>query len=186
VKPTLAAWLRRTPQPVAVLVDSQRRVEVPSSPRKWAELEATLLALEPETVACLSADGTTLRAMTLESAATSAEASPVRSDLVLLSRLLADAHERGAASTREAYGTIFSENTKLIGMLAQRLTAMEVQWQRAMQAQGRMLVESAAVQAEAIVAQAEQSANAGEDALFAPLMQGLMAAPPAGKKKASA
>jgi hypothetical protein len=60
----LTNWLRKTPQPVAVLADD-KRIEVGKNVRAYRDLVATIKSLEPSKVTCLDASGNILRSTVL-------------------------------------------------------------------------------------------------------------------------
>jgi hypothetical protein len=139
----LRSWLRRSPHPIAIAVDG-RRVPVPVGARRWAELEATIEAMGGSRLEALGQDGEVLRATELDAGELvdvderSDASSRGASDLATFAALLSKAYEQGATATKSSYELAFSENTKLVGLLAQRLTALEVAWQKAMTQQASM------------------------------------------------
>jgi hypothetical protein len=168
----LRTWLRRLPHPVAVMADDAR-VPVPTTPRRWAELEETLTALGPARLVALDAKGATLRAVTLDESADDAAApaapesrSPLTNDLQVMSRLLADAYRTGAETAMAAMRGSIEENTKLVKLLADRLGSIEMAWQRSLQTHAKMSID---------LAEARSSSN-GDDATLASLLPHLMGA----------
>lgn len=165
----LRSWLRRAPHPVAVLADDQR-VLVPDTPRKWSELEETIAALAPAKLVALDGQGNPLRAVVLGDDDHAPEAdkatskSPLTSDLQVLSKLLADAYRTGAETAMAAMRGSIEENTKLVKLLADRLSAIEVAWQRSLTTHAKMVVDLAEARAQ----------PGGEDGLMASLLPALM------------
>lgn len=98
----LSRWLRKIPQPVAILADD-RRVEVLRNPRGWKELQATIESLEPSKLTALDAQGSVLRSIVLdagdedERAAPSTATSPEMADLQLFARLLSEAYDKASS-----------------------------------------------------------------------------------------
>lgn len=94
----LSNWLRKTPQPAAVLADD-KRIEMPKNARAIRDLTQTIKALEPSKVTCLDASGNIIRSIVLDAAddekQASANASPDMSDLQMFARLLAEGYEHG-------------------------------------------------------------------------------------------
>lgn len=93
----LAHWLRKAPQPVALLADAQR-IEVPKSARAWRDLVATIASLEPTKLTALDGQGNVLRSIVLESDDATAQpsaASNEMSDLQLFAKLLAEGYQHG-------------------------------------------------------------------------------------------
>lgn len=89
-------WLRKTPQPVAVLADD-KRIEVGKNTRAFRDLTQTIKAMEPSKLTCLDANGSVIRSIMLETEADEerAPATPEQSDLQLFARLLAEGYEHG-------------------------------------------------------------------------------------------
>lgn len=169
----LRRWLRRDPRPHAIRCDGAQVVPVPTVGQVWAQLEETLTALAPSKLEALDSAGAVLRAVVLEtddapSSATSSSPSSSGTELATIARIIADAHDAGARRHAEAYGLAFSENTKLVGLLAQRLAGLETAWQKAM-------AQVAQAQADAAAA-----ASSGDDATSAitAMLGGMMQAPP--------
>ena len=93
----LSHWLRKAPQPVALLADAQR-IEVPKSARAWRDLVATIESLEPTKLTALDGQGNVLRSIVLESDDATAQpsaASNEMSDLQLFAKLLAEGYQHG-------------------------------------------------------------------------------------------
>lgn len=91
----LTYWLRKTPQPVAIMAD-EKRIEVPKNARAWKDLTATIKALDPSKLTCLDGQGNVIRSHILESEDDKASsASPEMSDLQLFAKLLAEGYEKG-------------------------------------------------------------------------------------------
>jgi hypothetical protein len=118
----LNSWLRKTPQPVAVLVDDKQRVEVPKNGRSWRDLTNTISAMGATKLACLDAQGGVLRATVIED---SEEEGPVKSqdmtDLQFFGKLLAEAHESGGKKSEPLLNTAM----QFIDRQAQRLVKAE-------------------------------------------------------------
>lgn len=88
-------WLRKKPQPAAILVDD-RRIEVAKNARVWNELTQTIKAMEASKVTCLDAQGNVIRSVNLESDdGEKTAASPEMSDLQMFAKLLAEGYEHG-------------------------------------------------------------------------------------------
>jgi hypothetical protein len=98
----LTYWLRKTPQPVAILADD-KRIEVPRNGRAWRDLTATIKAMEPSKLTCLDGSGNVIRSIVLESEEEKADAvpaSPEMSDLQLFAKLLAEGYEKGMTANQ--------------------------------------------------------------------------------------
>ncbi len=95
----LTYWLRKTPQPKAILADD-RRIEVPSNGRAWRDLTQTIRAMDPSKLTCLDGSGNVIRSITLESDDDKSPASPEMSDLQLFAKLLAEGYEKGMTATQ--------------------------------------------------------------------------------------
>lgn len=177
----LRAWLRRQPQPTAVLADDTR-VEVPETPRKWAELEETITTLAPSRLVCLDAKGHTLRAVQLsdENETPAAKpATPMQSDLQAFGKLLADAYKTGAETATSALSASTQANTQLVQLVVTRLNALELAWQKALNTNAKLMGELGQAAASAA------NGDAGDLALLAqlaPLFGGGAPAPSNGAK----
>lgn len=94
----LTYWLRKSPQPKAILADD-KRIEVPNNGRAWKDLTQTIKAMEPSKLTCLDGSGNVIRSIVLEGEPTAA-ASPEMSDLQLFAKLLAEGYEKGMTATQ--------------------------------------------------------------------------------------
>lgn len=94
-------WLRKTPQPTAVLADD-KRIEVGRNGRAWRDLTATIKAMEPSKLTALDAQGNILRSIVLESEEEDkpAVASAEMSDLQTFARLIAEAYDKGTTANQ--------------------------------------------------------------------------------------
>lgn len=174
----LVKWLKKMPQPVALLCD-QQRVEVPRTHSPWREVAQTVLAIGPSKVTAIAADGSVLRAQSLDSdedeGGSRADMPQALPDLQVFARLISDAYTSGANAQKDAYKSIFEENTKLVKLLADRLGALEVAWQRSMQSTAQLMQKVAEANARALEAEAGGSGEREDDPLAA-LASGFLAA----------
>ena len=187
---TLRAWLRRHPQPKAVLADAQR-IEVNTAAARWLpQLEQTIRSLEPTRVTCLDGSGAVLRAMTLPDASpgndddascvSAPETTPSDTPLVTFARLLSDAYERSGKAQQPMLDSAMS----FIERLTKRLTDTENELDRMRRAYARLLEETAQERADAIEASVTEQANGDGGTLVQALVAGALsagagAAPPA-------
>lgn len=131
----LRSWLRREPQPVRVIADT-RTIQVPAGPRKWAELEETIVSIGATKVEAIGADGSLLRVVNLETEESSSGGGAIGrgtsglSEMAQLATIIAEASDRAAQRHADAYRLAFEENTKLVGLLAERLGSLESSWMR--------------------------------------------------------
>lgn len=98
----LTYWLRKTPQPVAILADD-KRIEVPRNGRAWRDLTATIKAMEPDKLTCLDGNGNVIRSIVLENEnekEIAGTTSPEMSDLQLFARLLSEGYEKGMTANQ--------------------------------------------------------------------------------------
>jgi hypothetical protein len=123
----LTYWLRKTPQPTAILAD-EKRIEVPRNGRAWRDLTATIKALEPSKLTCLDGQGQVIRSVVLESEEDkdSGNASPEMSDLQLFAKLLAEGYEHG----RKANQPIIDSAMAFVERQGQRLAKAETEIER--------------------------------------------------------
>jgi len=143
----IRSWLRRDPQPTTIRVqsatDGTKTLALVDGGRKWSDAERNVLALDPVRIEALNKDGEVLRAHDFGSAGADEKEERDESltlsgevgenkQLVLMARLLHEAHESGSArheaawaSTRQAYEVAFTKFYEMVVMLVQRLTSAE-------------------------------------------------------------
>lgn len=162
---SLRAWLRRSPQPTAVLADDRRVEVVRSNPRCWTELAETLETISPSKISCIDGAGKVLRAKAFESSdgETPSQTAEPESELATFAKLLAQAYNNGATAQATAYASIFEENTKLVRLLADRLGALEQAWQRSLNTHARLVTELAEA----------QSQDNGDDSILGAIAAGI-------------
>lgn len=91
----LSHWLRKAPQPVALLADAHR-IEVPKSSRAWRDLVATIESLEPTKLTALDGQGNVLRSIVLETEeAQPSAASDDMTTLQMFAKLIAEGYQHG-------------------------------------------------------------------------------------------
>jgi hypothetical protein len=154
----IKSWLKRAPVPATVRVDDTV-VPVPEGSRRWSELEQTIATLSPRKLVALDSDGNTLRAVDLEVAEEEAEeevatAGKGGSEMVQLARLLLEASDAGARRHAQAYETSFSHLVRLVEVMSERLTAVEVAWQQTLANQAELLANTTPGGEEELAAQA--------------------------------
>lgn len=165
----LTYWLRKTPQPVAVLADD-KRIEVPKNARAWRDLTATIKSLEPQKLTCLDAQGNIIRSVVLEAEGEEekAPASPEMSDLQLFAKLLAEAYDKASSKMQPVVDSAMA----FVERGGQRLAKAETENDRL-----RSIIHKQHLQ---IAQLSGQSAPSGEgsvlDALVAGVIQGQVAA----------
>lgn len=170
---SLRRWLRRSPQPAKLRADG-RDVALATGANIWARTEETIAAMNPARLEALDSNGMVLRVMTLDGAEEEKEEEGAKktteSELVLLARIISDAHDKGASRHEEAYRIAFGEFSRLVQILAARLSGLESAWQKAMQ-------QTAQAQADALIAQSQDGGGdpAGA-AVIAMLAQATMGA----------
>lgn len=119
-------WLRKTPQPVAILAD-EKRIEVPKNARAWRDLTETLKALDPSKLTCLDGQGNVIRSVNLESDdADKTPASPEMSDLQVFAKLLAEGYEKGMKANQP----IVDSALQFVERQSQRLMKAESEIER--------------------------------------------------------
>ena len=146
----IRSWLRRNPQPTTVRCD-ERVVQVPpEGARKWADLEATILTLNPTQLVALDASGNVLRACELAGDgevdaldAVDQKMSEREREVTTIARIIADSSDRAAQRHAAAYEASFTHMVNLVSIIAARLTGMENAWQQAMQAAAEARAEAA-------------------------------------------
>jgi hypothetical protein len=114
-------WLRKTPQPVAVLADD-KRIDVPRNGRAWRDLTATIASLEPSRLTALNKDGDVIRSVVLETEDDSkAPASAEMTDLQLFAKLLAEAYDKGSKANQP----VIDQAMNFVDRQGQRLAKAE-------------------------------------------------------------
>lgn len=124
----LTNWLRKTPQPVAVMADD-KRIEVPKNVRAYRDLTQTIKAMEPSKLTCLDANGNVIRSIALEESSDDQKptnASAEMSDLQLFAKLLAEGYEHG----RKANQPIIDSAMQFVERQSQRLAKAESEIER--------------------------------------------------------
>lgn len=157
----LRSWLRREPQPVRVIADT-RTIQVPAGPRKWAELEETILSIGATKVEAVGADGSLLRVVNLETEESSSGGPAIGrsasglSEMAQMAQIIAEASDRAAQRHADAYRLAFEENTKLVGLLAERLGSLESSWMRTLDqlAEARQQTQESGGEVQALIAAA--------------------------------
>lgn len=89
----LNGWLRKSPQPVSVVVDD-KTVTVPKTGRVWRELTDTIAGMNPTKITLLDGQGQVLRVKVIEGDAVegSEDKGEVAGDLQVLAKLLTNAY----------------------------------------------------------------------------------------------
>lgn len=124
----LTNWLRKTPQPVAVMADD-KRIEVPKNVRAYRDLTQTIKAMEPSKLTCLDANGNVIRSIVLDEPSDDqkpSNASAEMSDLQLFAKLLAEGYEHG----RKANQPIIDSAMQFVERQSQRLAKAESEIER--------------------------------------------------------
>jgi hypothetical protein len=92
----LNRWLRKTPQPVAVMADD-KRVEVPKHGRGWRDLTQTIEAMEPNKLTAVDGQGNVIRSINMETDEKGdASVNPEMSDVQLFAKLISEAYDKGS------------------------------------------------------------------------------------------
>lgn len=129
---TLNSWLRKVPQPVAVLVEDadgrEQRVEVGKGARLWAELTKTVEALQPAKLSCLDAKGSIIRSINVEveGAASEDTKTKIKSQLGEFAALIAGAYDKATANVQP----LLNNSMEFIDRQAARLAKSEAEIER--------------------------------------------------------
>jgi hypothetical protein len=161
----LSYWLRKAPQPAAILAD-EKRIEVLGNARGWKELAATIASLEPSKLTALDKQGNVIRSIVLdesEDAGTRAPPSPEMSDLQLFAKLLADGYEKGMRANQP----IIDSAMAFVERQGVRLLKAEAEIERL-----RAHIHKLNLQ----IAELSGGAPASDDSLLGTIMAGAMAA----------
>lgn len=171
----VSKWLRKTPQPKFVRVDGDKIVEVGSRLGRWTEVTRTLETLKASKLEALDERKNVLRAIVVDDdeeddddKKSALPKGATQNDLLQhFASLIANAYDQGANAQRVAYGSIFEENTKLVRLMADRMSALEVAWMQVLRGNAKLVMDMAAVQAEA-------AAAGDDDSMMAALTSGLL------------
>lgn len=120
----LNQWLRKTPQPAAVLADD-RRVEVPKHGRSWKELTTTIEAMSPDKLVCLDGQGDVIRSVVLDNDGSSSSTSPEISDVQAFAKLIAEAYEKGTKQAQPIIDSAMQFTERLSARLARAEAEIE-------------------------------------------------------------
>lgn len=122
----LKYWLRKTPQPAAILADD-KKIDVPKNGRAWKDLSATIRALEPSKLTCLTKDGDVIRSIVLEEDEDKdkpdRDLTPEQSDLQLFATLLERAYDKGSSKTQP----ILDSAMMIVERLSSQVTRAEAE-----------------------------------------------------------
>ncbi len=123
----LNRWLRKTPQPVAVLADD-KRVEVPKHGRGWRDLTQTIEALEASKLVALDGQGNVIRSIVLEGD-DGKEVAPSQemSDVQLFAKLISEAYEKSGRQ----YEPLINNAMEMADRQGQRIARLETDLERA-------------------------------------------------------
>ena len=164
----LANWLRKTPQPVAVMADD-KRIEVGKNVRAIRDLTETIKSLEPSKISCLDASGNVTRALSLENDSDDKEAAapttPEQSDLQLFAKLLAEGYEHG----RKANQPIIDSAMQFVERQSVRLAKAEAEIDRLRNIIHKQHLQIAEMNAVPIV-----EAPAADDSIMGAVLAGVM------------
>ena len=174
----LRSWLRRSPVPAQVRADG-RVLQIPETPYRWSELASSIEALGASRVECLAADGSVIRAASMEDPDSDrpdpAEVAAAREEraerdrvreAVEIARVVAESSERATRQHAETYARVLERYEGLVSLVVQRLTSLERAYHSA-------LLQTARAQSEAILVRAEAEAEAAaaqQDQGLAPLL----------------
>lgn len=160
----LSNWLRKTPQPVAVLADD-KRIEVPKNVRAYRDLTETIKSLDPSKVTCLDANGNVIRSVTLDNddeKTPAVNASPEMADLQLFAKLLAEGYEHG----RKANQPIIDSAMQFVERQGVRLAKAESEIERLRSHLHKQTLQMAEM--------ASQPEPAGDDSIMGALVAGAL------------
>jgi len=164
----LSYWLRKSPQPSAVLADD-KKIEVQRNRRAWRDLTETIKALKPSKLTCLNASGEVIRSVALESdeddeGEDKAPVSAEVSDLQYLAKLLAEAYREGRTGNQP----IIDSAMQFVERQSQRLAAAEREIDRL-----RTVVHKQHLQIAELTSTPAPAAAGGEDSIMGALVAGI-------------
>ena len=102
---------------------------------RYAEAARAILALDPDRIELLDANGAVLRVVNLRDEGDGDEEEIARDnmsvgDLASLARVLGDVADRAAMRHAQAYQAAFEAQTELVRLIAERLGSLEKAWHR--------------------------------------------------------
>jgi hypothetical protein len=164
----LKSWLRKAPQPVAVLCDD-KRVEVPKTGRPWIELATTIASLAPSKIQALGPSGEILRAKIMEAGEEDAEGEDVvapkgASDVQLFATLIADAYDKSGKN----FAPLLDSAMAFIARQQEALTRLEREIER-------LRTHNHKLQAELIAASVPEGDEGEQPSMVEALAQGFLA-----------
>ena len=180
----MRVWLRRTPQPHQVKVETPEGPKLLAPPQgnarnKWVQVEDAIKRLRAFHVEALDKSGAILRMCDLEvetvEGDTPAEAiEPARQskyerELTTVARLLAQAQKDGAAIVAQQHEASFAKLLEVVSILSGRLNSFETMLSRLDEARMRRIEEDAAAAEEEAPTRAEGLAE-----MLAPLVAGML------------
>jgi hypothetical protein len=163
-------WLSRLPHPARVNADG-REVVIGDGRKRFIEAADSILTIQPETIEAIDASGALLRVTAIDysefvdgdpqagaapssSSSSTSTPSPLpnlgepKSDAGELARLILEATDRGAQRHAEAWAAAFEATrqsqermAELVSVAFERMTALEVAWQNALNDRVRDVVE---------------------------------------------
>lgn len=129
----LRSWLRRVPHPHTLRLDDKKTLRISEGKNKWRDILDAVALEQPAKVEALDADGNVIRVTQLQDPDDRQDeaggAAKPKSELAELGALIAGAYRAGAEQHAAAFQLAFAENTKLVGLLAERLGGLEKAWQ---------------------------------------------------------
>lgn len=144
------SWVRRRPQPAALLLDGKKKLLIEEGKHKWKNAIASLEELDPTRVEALDAEGNVIRVTQWgeegDEPASDAKEEASGSRDIDLARIVLEATDRGAARHAEAYALAFDKMYGLVDVLAKRLTSLESAWQTTLEKRAEALEAASATE----------------------------------------
>lgn len=160
---TISKWLRKTPQPAAVVVDDTKKIDVPNKGGRWTEIARTIEALGASKLTALDGQGNVIRALTISEDDDAPESkTELQSDLQALSKIIADAYEKGT----QAPSKLMESAMTFIERQGQRLVAQDREIERLRALNARLSAEI--MQLKSLPIEAE-----GDDGILTAVIQGM-------------
>jgi len=149
----IKSWLRRVPHPVSLRLDDKKVIRISEGKNKWRDIIDVIALEQPVKLEALDADGNTIRMTQLadpEAPADEAAGAKPKGELAELGALIGKAYADGAAAHAKAYELAFGENTKLVGLLAERLGGLEKAWQQTLEQRASELMQQGGASGEGL------------------------------------
>ncbi len=135
-------WMQRSPQPDRLRTDTGEVILL-SGRRKWEEAMKAIGAMQPNSLEALNKEGAVIRVYNLDETSGTRIGSSAESELVLLSRIISEAHDKGASRHEAAYKLAFESLLTVTKEMVARLTKLEQTYMHLMERHAKAMEDAA-------------------------------------------